>query len=94
MAAGENQTQPVVLHGLHLLGGGIVVSRREHGHLAEQFASTRLAAHAVEGTVAGGRRDPTARVGRQAVDRPLAQGERERLLHCILGNIYLTEDAD
>ena len=95
VAAGEDEAKPVVLHGSRLLGhAGIVVAGREHRHLAEQFASTRLAAQAVDGTVAGGRRDPAARVGRQAVARPLAQGDGERLLHRILGDVDVAEDAD
>src|SRR5688572_9201021 len=73
---------------------GVVVGGRERGHLAEQFPSTRLAAQAIDGTVAGGRRDPAARVGRQAVARPLAEGDGERLLHRILGDLDVTEDAD
>ena len=33
-------------------------------------------------------------VGRQAVARPLAQGDGERLLHRVLGDVDVTEDAD
>src|SRR5881227_2820826 len=58
--------KPAVLHPPYLLGrAGIVVAGREHRHLAEQFPSTRLAAQAVDRTVAGGCRDPAARFGRQ-----------------------------
>jgi hypothetical protein len=95
VAAGEDEAKPVVLHGALLFGRAeIVVAGREHGHLAEQFPSTRLAAQAVDGGVAGGRRDPASRVGRQAVGRPLAQGDGERLLHRILGDVDVTEHTD
>jgi hypothetical protein len=41
-----------------------------------------------------GRRDPTARIGREALDRPLVQGDGERFLHRILRDVDVTEDAD
>jgi hypothetical protein len=95
VATGEDETKPVILHGLHLLGHGrIVVAGGEHRHLAEQFPSARLAAQAVDGAVAGGRRDPPARVGRQTLARPLVQGDGEGLLHRILGDVDVTEDTD
>jgi hypothetical protein len=58
------------------------------------LASTRLAAQTVDGTIAGSRRDPAARVGRQAFRRPLGQGKRERFLHRVLGDVDITEGAD
>ena len=95
VAAGEDEAKPVVLHGFHLLGhAGIVVGWREHRHLAEQLSPARLAAQAVDGTVACGRRDPAAGVGRQPVGRPLAQGDGECFLHCIFGDVDVAEDAD
>ena len=94
VAAGEDETEPVVRHGFHLLGSGIVVRGPKHRDLGEQLPPTRLAAQAVDGTVTGRRRDPTSRVGRQAAGRPLAQRERERLLHRILGDVDVCEGAD
>src|SRR2546422_9662835 len=92
---GEDEAKPVVLHGALLSGRvGIVVVRRKQRRLAQQFSSTRLAAQAVYGAVAGGRRDPGAGVGRQAGTRPLAQGDGERVLHRILGEVDVAEDAD
>src|SRR5215216_3731804 len=61
---------------------------------AEQFPSTRFAAESVDGSLAGGRRDPAACVRRQALGRPLAQGDGERLLHGVLGEVDVTEDPD
>ena len=73
---------------------GIVVGWREQRRLAEQLSPTRLAAQAVDGTVARGRRDPAAGVGWQPVGRPLAQGNGECFLHCILGDVDVAEDTD
>ena len=95
VAARKHQPKPVVLHGFHLPGRiGIVFLRHEHRDLAEELTSTRLAALTIDGQVSGGRRDPAARVRRYAVARPLAQGDRERLLDCILGGIDVTEGSD
>jgi hypothetical protein len=95
VAAGEDEAKPVVLHWSHLLGhAGIFVARREHPRLVEQFPSTRLAAQAIDGAVAGGDRDPAARIGRQAGARPLAEGDGEGVLHGVLGDVDVTEHAD
>src|SRR5438874_1045082 len=56
--------------------------------------SGALAAHAIDRTVARGRRDPAARVGRQAVARPFPQSGGEGLLHRVLGDVDVAEDAD
>src|SRR5213075_538626 len=65
-----------------------------HGHLAEEFLSASLAAETVDRSIAGSSRDPAARVGRQAVARPCAQGDGERLLDCVLGEVDVAEGAD
>src|SRR5882724_12015548 len=44
--------------------------------------------------IAGSGRYPAARVGRQAVACPCAEGDGERLLHCILGDPDVAEGAD
>jgi hypothetical protein len=44
--------------------------------------------------VAGGGGDPATRVGRHAIARPPAQGDGEGLLHRILGQVDVAEDAD
>ena len=64
------------------------------GHLRQKFAPARLAAEVIDGSIAGGRRDPAARVRRQAVDGPLPQGEGEGLLDRVLGEVDVAEDAD
>src|SRR5207237_6314591 len=80
VATGEDETQPVVLHGSGLLWYvGIIVCQKARSHFAEELAFPGLAAETVDRTLSGGDRDPTARVGRQAVPRPLAQPHAERL---------------
>ena len=82
-------------HPRHLLGdGGIIGTGREHRLLARQFSSTRFAAQPVDGKCAGGTRDPAGGVGRQAVARPLAQRDGERILDSIFGKVDVTEDTD
>jgi hypothetical protein len=71
-----------------------VAFEREHGHLDEEFLSASLAAEVVDRSVAGSGRDPPARVGRQAVARPCAQCDGERLLDCVLGDVDVAEGAD
>jgi hypothetical protein len=66
----------------------------EHGHLDDEFLSASLAAEAVDRSIAGGGGDPAARVRRQAVARPCAQGDGERLLDCVLGEVDVAEGAD
>ena len=94
VAAREDETQPVVLHGSSLLRRARVVVVREQRHVREQLAAARLAAQAIDGEIARGRRDPATRVGRQPVARPAAQGDRVRILHGVLGDVDVAEDAD
>jgi len=72
----------------------VVAFGGEHGRFAEEFLSASLAAQAVDGSIAGSGRDPAARVGRQAVARPCAQGDGERLLDCVLGKVDVAEGMD
>jgi hypothetical protein len=72
----------------------VVAFGREHGHLDDEFLSASLAAEAVDRSIAGSDRDPAARVRRQAVARPCAQGDGERLLDCVLGEVDVAEGAD
>jgi hypothetical protein len=77
VTTGENEAQPVVVHGTVLLGG---VARWLLRHLPEEVAFPRLMAETIERPIAGSRRDPAPRVGRQTINRPLAQSDSERLL--------------
>ena len=91
VAAREDQAESVVLHGPGLLSCRLV---RELDHLPEEFATARLAAEVIDGSISGGRRDPATGVRRQAVGGPLPQGEGERLLDRVLGEIDVAEDPD
>jgi hypothetical protein len=72
----------------------VVAFAGEHGHLDDEFLSASLAAEAVDRSIAGSGRDPAARVGRQTVACPCAQGDGERLLDCVLGEVDVAEGAD
>ena len=91
MAAGEDQLQPLVGKGrlLHLVLHGL-------GHLeqARLLGERPIAAEAVDRAVAGGDRQPGARVGRRAVPRPALRRDRERLLRGFLGEVEVAEEAD
>jgi hypothetical protein len=95
VAAGEDEPQPVVVHGSHLLEHArLAVAGSEHRHLAEQLPAPCLAAQPVDGMVAGGRGDPAARIGRHAIARPLSQGDGEGLLDRVLGDVDVAEGTD
>ena len=67
------------------------------GELAEgvgPFAQPALAPEPVDRPVAGRRRDPGAGVVGDAVGGPALQRDRERLLHGLLGEVEVAEDAD
>jgi hypothetical protein len=91
MAAGEDQLQPLVGKGplLHLVFHGL-------GHVKQLclLGERPLTAKAVDRAVAGGDRQPGARVGRRAVPGPALGRDRERLLRGFLGEIEIAEEAD
>ena len=91
MAAGEDQLQPLVGKGLllHLVLHGL-------GHVEQAclLGERPIAAEAVDRAVAGGDRQPGARVGRRAVPGPALGRDRERLLRGVLGEIEVAEVAD
>jgi hypothetical protein len=95
VAASEDETEAIVLHESRLLRlAEVVAFGREHGDLDDEFLSASLAAEPVDRSIAGRGRDPAARVGRQAVARPSAQGDGERLLDYVLGKVDVAEGAD
>ena len=96
MAAGEDQLEPVIGHGLLLEAefrprrvGAIQVMR-----LRVPLVTDRLAAQPVDGPVAGSRDDPRARIGRQALRRPPGGRHGERVLDRFLGGVDIAEKAD
>jgi hypothetical protein len=91
MTAGEDQLQPLVgkrplLH-LVLRGLGHVEQARLRGERA-------VATQAVDRAVAGGDREPGARIGRRAIARPALRGDCERLLNGLLGTVEIAEETD
>ncbi len=93
VAAGEDQLQSVVGHGVLLLErvrvgpGGLRRERRE------PLAQRPLAAEAVDGDVPGRGDDPAERRARRTVDRPPGSRPPERLLHRLLGQVGVAEAA-
>jgi hypothetical protein len=64
VAAGEDQAESVVLHGAGLHSYWFVT---DLDHLAQELATSRLAAEVIDGSISSGRRDPATGVRRQAV---------------------------
>ena len=93
VAAGEDQLEPLV--GNH----GLLVLRVGRGQLLQPSEELRLACQRplapdpVDRPVARGRDDPRAGIRGRAVARPPLQGRCERVLHRVLGEIEIAEDA-
>ena len=89
VAAGEDQLEPLVGN------DGLLVVRellgpREQLRLARQRL---LAADPVDRRVAGRRDDPGAGIARRSVARPALGRADEGVLHRVLGEVEVTEDA-
>jgi hypothetical protein len=87
VAAGENQTQTVVDHVRLILG-----ELHRHVGFAGHFAAPP--AQPVDGLEPPRGNQPRARIGRDALDRPLLDRCRERILQRLLGEIEIAEEAD
>ncbi len=93
MAAGEDQLEAVVGHGVVLLlrvGVGAGGSAASGG---QALAQRPLAAEAVDRDVAGRGDDPAERRAGHAVGRPPRGRAAERLLHRLLGQVRISEAA-
>ncbi len=89
MAAGEDQLEPLV-------GDGRLLVLRELRCPCQELRFPRerlLAPDPVDRRVARGRDDPRARVGRSSVAWPPLRRPDERVLHRVLGEVEVTEDA-
>ena len=91
MAAGEDQAQSIVEHRALL---GRLIAGVQQRSLGVAVLTCRLAAKAVDRSVAGGRDDPSRRAGRQPGRRPALHGGREGILDRLFGHVDVTEDAD
>src|SRR5207248_514712 len=95
VTTGEDEAQPIVMHGSRLhVGFGVVVRGRDRRYLPEQLSFARLTPQTIDGPLAGGGRDPATGIGRQAIRRPPAQRDGERLLDRVFGNVDVAENAD
>lgn len=94
MAAGEDQLEPLVGHHHRLLV--LSALRRQLLQAGEQLRLARqglLPSDPVDRAVAGRRDDPRTRVRRHAVARPSLDRGREGILHSVLGEVEVAEDA-
>ncbi len=89
VAAGEDQLEPLVGNDGLLVVWELLRSR-EQLRLARQRL---LAADPVDRRVAGRRHDPGAGIARRSVPRPALGRPDEGVLHRVLGEVEVTEDA-
>ena len=92
VTAGEDQSEPVVGDLVH-----VVTQCFEVAYPLRRFGlpgPLLLAPDAVDRAVPRRRRDPGSRVVGDPVHGPAIQGDRERLLHGLLGQIEVAEHAD
>src|SRR6266516_1075594 len=94
VAAGEDQTQPIVRHRALPLVLARRVERREPLQLLELLRKAALAPQAVDGLVASRLGHPRTRVRGRALARPLLERRRKRLVHDLLGEVEVAEQAD
>ena len=91
VAAGEDEGEPVVGDRAH-----VVLLDRELLQPADELRlllEDLLAADPVDRSVPRGRDDPGAGRARHAVARPALEGGREGVLHRVLGELEVAEDA-
>ena len=91
MAAREDEREPLVGDRAHvvLLGRQLLQPPDELGLPLEDL----LATDPVDRAVAGSRDDPGSRSTRQSLARPALERGRERVLHGVLGELEVAEDA-
>src|SRR5919109_412358 len=94
MAAGEEQPQAIVGDRAHVIS----LLDRQRLQLTQQqlllLAQGRLATNAVDCPVAGGGRDPGARVVGYPLRRPALEGNDEGVLNRLLRQVEVAENPD
>jgi len=91
VAAGEDQTEAVVAHGVLLRGRVAMV---DEGGLGVAIVTGRFPPEPVDGLVTRRGDDPAARVRGHAGHRPPLGGHHEGLLDRLLGEVDVAEEAD
>src|SRR6266566_81565 len=96
MAAGEDQPEPVVVHGalLRRVPPGWLAAGVQQRGLGLAVLHGRLAAEPVDGAVPGRGDDPPGRTRRHPGLRPPPRGGRERVLYRLFRGIDVAGDAD
>ena len=94
VAAGEDQPEAVVLHRSSFRPRRVVVALGEEVGLVLAALAGRFPPEPVDGPVAGGRDDPATGVGRRALLGPGSDGDGERFLDRLFGEVDVTEEAD
>jgi hypothetical protein len=92
VAAGKDQTEPVVLHAVVFRDGGIMdLVVQPVGELPHRRVEAGTAAQGVDALEAVGRDEPGAMVLRHASLGPLLQRGREGIVQCVLGEVEVAE---
>src|SRR6202034_4688250 len=95
MTAGENQTQPIILQAV--LFTGPVRRTRLRFEISHELVLRRIkscpSAQSINGFESGGRNQPWSRVAGYSTPRPQAQRSRKGLVHRLLGDIKISEQA-
>ena len=96
VAAREDQAQPLVGNRrlvVHVLVPALRLRQLESRQQLRLALQVALAADAIDRAVAGGGDDPRAGIARDAVARPALDRGGEGVLHRVLGEVEITEDA-
>ncbi len=90
MAAGEDESQLVVRHGAHLLRLGLHMQQRS---LFVAVFAASLTPQPIDRAVARRRENPAGRTRWHSLADPPLGRDDEGVLHCILGDVDVTEEA-
>jgi hypothetical protein len=94
MAAGENQPEPIVLHGLLVDVLGRHAALDLLGDAGHRRVEPRAAPQPIDRLEAAGRDEPRARIVGKAVLWPAVERRGEGVVHRLLGEIEIAKEAD
>ena len=94
VAAGEEQSQPVVVHATEVgrFFAARVLVPHQRLQVVERGRPGGLSTHAVDGPPSGDGGEPRARSGRDALGGPLRHGSGERVGHRLLGQPHVAAE--